>query len=71
MTVLVIGDEQLGHAGVVQDLDPIFAQVAFEPGTGDIKTFVHATGEMNLPGRSLARLHAAGLADQELGDHFL
>ena len=55
---LVIGDEQLGDAGVVQDLDPVFAQVALEPGPGDVKPLVQAAGEMNLPGRPLARLDA-------------
>ena len=63
----MIGDEQLGDARVVQDLDPVFAQIALEPGPGDIEPLVHAAGEMNFPGRPLARLDPTRLADQELG----
>ena len=68
---LMIRDEQLGDASVVQDLDPVFAQVALEPGPGDIEPLVHAAGEMNLPGGSLARFEPSRLADQEFGRHFL
>ncbi len=68
---LVIRDEQLGDAGVVEHLDPFFAQIALEPGPGDIKPLVHAACEMNFPGGSLARLQPARLADQEFGRHFL
>ena len=55
---LVVGDEQLGDARVVQDLDPVFAQVALEPGPGDVEPLVQAAGEMDLPGRPLARAPA-------------
>ena len=68
---LVIGDEELGDAGVVEDLDPVFAEVALEPGPGDVEAPVQAAGVMDLPGRPLARLEPARLADQELGRHLL
>ena len=68
---LMVGDEQLGDAGVVQDLDPVFAQVALEPGPGDVEPLVQAARVLHLPGRSLARVLAARLADQELGGHLL
>ena len=58
VAVLVVGDEQLGDPGVVQDLDPVFAQVALEPGPGDVEALVQAAGEVDLPGRPLARLDA-------------
>ena len=38
---LVIRDEELGHAGVIQDLDPVFAQVPLVPGPGDVQALVH------------------------------
>ena len=67
----MIGDEQLGDAGVVQDLDPVLAEVALEPGPGDVEPLVQPPGVMNLPGRSLARLEPARLAEEELGRDLL
>ena len=56
VAVLVVRDEQLGDPGVVEDLDPVLAQVALEPRPGDVEAPVQAAGVVDLPRRPLARL---------------
>src|SRR5262245_43204454 len=55
----VVGDEELGNAGVLDDLDPIFSQVALEPGPCDVTPLVQPAGVLDLPGRAFARVLTA------------
>ena len=68
---LVIRNEELGDAGVFENLDPVFVQVALKPCAGDVEAFMLPACVVNLPGCALSGRNAAGFADHELGNLFL